>query len=299
MKRPTALVVLALLLLVAAAFLMHREPREEKPARAPRPAPVVETAPPEPVAAVPEPPKPAPPPPPKPMPPPSPRLPEPPPVAVDRSQLGVIRGSVKIRGKVPPRKPVRMEADPHCAALHAGVVLNDDLVVDPKGGVRWAFVYVKSGLKAAPPPVSQTPVLLDQIGCVFTPHVLGVRVGQPLQVRNSDPRLHNVHALSFNNVELNVCIVPDTEHAHRFTKREVMVRVKCDMHPWMSAWVGVLDHPYFAVTGEEGAFAIPDLPPGRYAVEVWHEKYVSVSREVDVIIGDEYPLDFLLDARKP
>jgi plastocyanin len=194
---------------------------------------------------------------------------------------------------------MRMDVDPHCAALHAGVVLNDDLVVDPKGGVRWAFVYVKSGLKAAPPPAPQTPVLLDQIGCVFTPHVLGVRVGQPLQIRNSDPRLHNIHALSFDNLEMNVSIVPDTETVHRFTKREVMVPVKCDIHPWMAAWVGVLDHPYFAVTGEEGAFAIPDLPPGRYVVEVWHEKYVSVSREYDVILGDEDPLDFLLDARKP
>ena len=161
------------------------------------------------------------------------------------------------------------------------------------------LVYVKSGLKAPPPPISRTPVLLDQIGCVFSPHVLGIRIGQPLQIRNSDPRLHNVRALSFNNVELNVSLIPDTEHLHRFTKREVMVGVKCDIHPWMSAWVGVLDHPYFAVTGEEGAFAIPDLPAGRYLVEVWHEKYVSVARECDVILGDEVPLDFVLDGRKP
>ena len=146
--------------------------------------------------------------------------------------------------------------------------------------------------------MSQTPVLLDQIGCVFTPHVLGIRIGQPLQIRNSDPRLHNVRALSFNNVELNVSLIPDTEHLHRFTKREVMVGVKCDIHPWMAAWVGVLDHPYFAVTEESGGYAIPDLPPGRYVVEVWHEKYVSVAREVDVMLGDEDPLDFVLDAKR-
>jgi hypothetical protein len=298
MKRRASLIVLGLLLLVATAFFLRREPREEKPPRLPKPPPVVE-APPEPPpvpVAVPEPPKP-PPPPPKPKPPtPRPLRPDPP--SGDRSKLGVIRGSVKIRGTRPARKPLQMGTDPHCQALHQGVVLNDDLVVDPKGGVRWAFVYVKSGLKVAPPPASGTPVLLDQIGCVFTPHVLGVRVGQPLQIRNSDPRLHNVHALSFENLELNVSIIPDTEHLHRFTRREVMVRLKCDMHPWMGAWVGVLDHPYFAVTGEEGTFAISGLPPGRYGVEVWHEKYASVSREYDVILDDESPLDFILDARK-
>jgi hypothetical protein len=300
MKRPTAMIVLSLLILVAAAFFLRREPREEKPARSPKPPPVVEALP-EPAtpltAVASEPLKPPPSPAPKPKPPP-PRPRRPVPAPVDRSLLGIIRGSVKIPGKPPVRKPVKMIYDPQCEALHQGVVLNDDLVVDPKGGLRWAFVYVKSGIKTEPPPVSQDPVLLDQIGCVFTPHVLGVRVGQPVLMANSDPLLHSVHVLSFNNVAVNIGLTKGSEHVHRFTQREVMARVRCQVHPWMSAWIGVLDHPYFAVTEDTGAFAIPNLPPGRYVVEVWHERYASVSREYEVILGDEYPLDFVLDAKK-
>ena len=296
MKRPTKLIVLALLLLVAAAWFFRREPKEERPARAPKPRPVVEASPPEPqaIAVVPEAPKP---PPPKPKPPAS-KPPEPAPVAVDRSKLGIIRGGVRILGTPPPRKPVRMSGEPKCAELHTGVVLNEDLVVDPYGGVRWAFVYVKSGLNGTPPPASRDPVILDQIVCVFTPHMLGIRIGQPLLIRNSDPMLHNAHGLPFENREFNSGLQPFVEETRRFSKKEIMFKVKCDIHPWMSAWVGVMDHPYFAVTGETGAYALPDLPAGRYAVEVWHEKYASVSSEVDVVPGGDVPLDFILDARK-
>lgn len=301
MKRPTAWIVLGLLLLLATAFFLRREPKDEKPPRPPKPPPVVEVPPPgpEPIAAVPEPSKPPPPPPalPKPKPPPPKPL-RPSPASVDRPKSGVIRGSVKIRGPRPARKPVKMAGDPQCEALHDGVVLNDDLVVDPQGGVRWAFVYVKSGVKGPPPPVPTNPVLLDQIGCVYTPHVLGVQVGQPLVMTNSDPVLHNIHVSSFNNAVVNIGLVKGVEHVHRFMQSEIMVRVRCNIHPWMSAWVGVLDHPYFAVTGEEGAFAIPGLLPGRYVVELWHEKYASVSREYEVILDDEDTLDFVLDAKK-
>lgn len=299
MRRPT-LVVLALLLLLGAALLFHRGAREEKPTRPPRPAEVVD-APmpePEPAPAAPEPPKPRPTPPPG-----RPRAPAakaedsaaPP---LERTGLGVLRGTVRYAGKPPLRKPLPIAASPECAALHAGVVLNDELVVHPKGGVRWAFVYVKSGINGQPPPPPAAPVLLDQIGCVFAPHVLGIRVGQPLLIKNSDPLLHNVHGLTFSNMEFNVGVVQGTEATQKFTKREIMLQVRCDIHPWMRAWIGVVDHPYFAVTGDEGGYAIAGLPAGRYVVEVWHEKFAPVSRRIEIDDGEDYPLDFTLDGRK-
>lgn len=296
MKRRATRIVLVLVLLLAAAFLFHREAREEQPKRLPKPPDVVEPAPPEPepVAAAPAPPKPPPPPPPRAKP--SEKIVEPSLLTrAERDELGILRGRVRTRGKPPVRAPLRMQGD--CVALHEGVVLNDDLVVDPKGGVRWAFVYVKLGVKTFTPPPRGSE-LLDQKGCVFSPHVLGVRVGQPLVLKNSDPVMHIVHAATLSNMEFNVSIVPGTESTQRLRKREVMLRVGCDLHPWEGAWIGVMDHPHFAVTGEEGAYAIPNLPAGRYIVEVWHEKYASVSKEVDLGRADDVPLDFLLDAKK-
>lgn len=296
MKRTTTRIVLGLLLLLAAAFLFHREAREEKPVRPPKPPDVVDPPPPEPEPVAAAVPKPTPPPPP----PPRPKSPTRKPVdpfepAHDRGELGILRGRVRMRGKPPVRAALQMQGD--CVTLHQGVVLNDDLVVDPKGGVRWAFVYVKVGTKTFTPP-PKGPELLDQKGCVFAPHVLGVRVGQPLVIKNNDPVMHTVHAATLSNMEFSVSVVPGAETTQRLRKREVMLRVGCDLHPWESAWIGVMDHPHFAVTGEEGAYAIPNLPAGRYIVEVWHEKFASVSKEVDLGRSDDYPLDFLLDARK-
>ncbi len=181
----------------------------------------------------------------------------------------------------------------------AGPLLADDLVLAPDGGVTWAFVYVKSGINGQPPPPSPLPVTIDQVGCMFTPHLAGVQVGQPLVILNSDPILHNVHGLPFENREFNVGLPSrGLEYRQTFTRPEVMVRVRCDIHPWMTAWVGVLDHPYFAVTDGTGSYGIPALPPGRYTIEVWHEKFASVQRDVDVTAAGDVVLDFLLDAKK-
>jgi hypothetical protein len=124
-------------------------------------------------------------------------------------------------------------------------------------------------------------------------------VNQPINIYNNDPLLHNVHALAFVNKEFNFGL-PQAGlfETRRFSRKEVMVRIKCDVHPWMAAWVGVLDHPYFSVTSETGAYGIVNLPPGRFRVTVWHEHYASVDREVDVPSGGDAKLDFFLDARK-
>jgi hypothetical protein len=193
-----------------------------------------------------------------------------------------------------------MDSDPHCAALQPGPVLLEDVVADDQGRVQGALVYVADGLNLAPPPAPKIPVFLDQVGCRFVPHVVGVRVGQPLAVLNSDPLLHSVHGLCDVNREFNVGLpTAGQEHVRTFTRQEIMIRIKCDIHPWMSAWVGVLDHPYYSVTGETGSYGIPKLPPGLYSVKVWHEKYADVSREVDLAANADVVLDFVLDAKKP
>ncbi len=192
---------------------------------------------------------------------------------------------------------MKMDADPGCALLHAEPPLSEEIRVGPDLGLRWAFVYVKEGARPSPPP--RAPAFLAQAGCLYRPHVLGVQVGQPLAIVNEDPLLHNVHVLPFANREFN--FVPPTQglEARRiFRSPEVMIRVVCDVHPWMRAWIGVLDHPYFAVTDAEGAYALPELPAWLYTVEAWHEAYRSVAEIVELRAGEGAVVNFRLDDRK-
>jgi hypothetical protein len=190
-----------------------------------------------------------------------------------------------------------MDAVPACAALRAGPLMSETVVADVNRGLRWALVYVKAG--AGPSAAALPPAVLTQEGCHYEPHVLGLQVGQPLLIRNKDPLLHNVHALPFVNREFNFGQpTSGLEEVRRFTLPEVPVKVKCDVHPWMSAWLGVFDHPFFAVTDAGGVYELPELPAGRYTVEVWHEAYQSVSRDVDVPDDGGVTLNFQLDVRK-
>jgi plastocyanin len=205
-------------------------------------------------------------------------------VSCGGSGPGEIRGTVTCAGPH-TGKPISMQGDPTCASLHPAPVESDEIAL--RGGkLANVFVYVKSGLegKSFPAPVEKKRV--DQRGCLYVPRVLGVQVGQAVEFTNGDPTLHTVHAVPAANAEFNE---PQTEGAppvHRtFGKPEVMVRVRCDIHPWMIAWVGVLPHPYYAVSGEDGGFAIPNLPPGRYTLEAWHETLGTRTREVTVAPG--------------
>jgi plastocyanin len=142
-----------------------------------------------------------------------------------------------------------------------------------------------------------TPVVIDQKGCVYTPRVVGVRVGQPIEVVNSDPTLHNVHALPMVNQEFNQGQpVQYSKLSRTFTAPEVMVRFKCDVHSWMAAWVGVVAHPYFAVTGADGSFQLPNLPPGTYTLEAWHEKLGPKTAKVTVAAGQTQAASFTFSA---
>ena len=135
------------------------------------------------------------------------------------------------------------------------------------------FVYVKDGLGSFGFPIPTEPVVLDQDKCRYTPRVLGVRVGQPLQIRNSDPLLHNVRSNGVINQAFNKSTpLEGVSFNHTFATKEVMVPFKCDVHGWMSAYVGVLDHPYFGTTAPDGKVVLGNLPPGTYTIEAWHEQ---------------------------
>lgn len=211
----------------------------------------------------------------------------------------VVSGTVRIKGDAPKRARLRTEADPKCSALHGDdPLLSDELVADASGRLQWALVYVKEGLGDRKFAIPSTPVIVEQKGCRFEPHVFGVMAGQEVKFRNGDPLMHIIHVVPRNNREFGFSQEkPGEERAKVFANPEV-IRVKCDVHPWMAAWAVVLAHPCHGVTGADGKFAIPDLPPGKYTLEVWHEKYKSVTQEILVKEGEAATADFILEARK-
>jgi plastocyanin len=212
-----------------------------------------------------------------------------------------IGGTVKLEGPVSkPKINKALAADQACAACHEKIPFKDDLVVSEAGGVRWAFVYVKKGLEGKEFKPPATTVQLDQIGCLYTPHVVGIMVGQPLNIRNSDPMNHNVHALPFANKEFNFAQLPKTDRDVTFTVPEVMVKVKCDMHPWMGAWIGVVDHPFFAVTDADGKFEIKGLPAGTYTLGVWHEGLETLDdkNEIRIVVKEAVQVGFAMKQKK-
>jgi plastocyanin len=198
--------------------------------------------------------------------------------AVDPATAGSLSGKVTLVGTPPAAQPVRTASDPNCTEP----VTPEEIVADQDGALRNVFVYVKDGLGNLVFPVPQTPVVLEQRGCTYRPHVLGIQVGQTLDIVNSDPTLHNIHAIPNANSEFNKGQQLNQRSTHVFSTREVMVPFKCDVHRWMSAYVGVLDHPFFAVTGEGGTFDLTGLPPGTYTIEAVHEKLGRQTQNVTI-----------------
>jgi plastocyanin len=215
---------------------------------------------------------------------------------VDASKAGNIAGRVTFEGTPPANEPIPMAADPVCARENSGGATFDTVVVD-NGGLENVFVYVKDGLGDYYFDVPTDAVTLDQKGCRYTPHVFGLRVGQPLEIVNSDATMHNVHAVPAVNREFNFSQhVTGMKERKTFTAREVMVRFKCDVHTWMSAFAGVLDHPYFAVTANGGQFQLKGLPAGTYTVEAWHEKLGTSSQSVTLGEKEDRNITFTFKA---
>ncbi len=208
-------------------------------------------------------------------------------IAAQGSYAGSIKGVVKAQlTSVPPAAAVKMADDPTCMAKHTKPVSEEKLVLDANKNVRYAFVSIKSGFPEGQvfrAPVE--PALLDQSGCMFAPHVVGVMAGQGLKVLNSDGVLHNVHLMGKANREVNKAMPAFTKKmvlpGTNFAKPEIMA-LKCDAHPWMAGYVVVAANPYFAVTAADGSFEIKDVPAGNYVVEAWHEYLGTKTQNVQV-----------------
>lgn len=219
--------------------------------------------------------------------------PEPSYFKVDSATAGVLRGKISFTGRRAARKVIDMSGDPACVEAHHGKAFDDAIAVNPNGTLGDVFVYVKSGLEGKRFEAPATPVIIDQKGCGFHPHVFGIQTGQGFSVTNSDPVTHNIHPLAQVNREWNHSQgAGDAPLARKFTKPEVMIRVKCNIHSWMRAYVGVLDHPYFAVTGTDGSFEIPNLPPGDYVIEAWQETLGSQDQKITITPAGKIEADF-------
>lgn len=201
---------------------------------------------------------------------------------VDSSKAGSLEGRVLFEGQPPANPPIKIAADPVCMDANKGGTTFETYIVKD-GGLDNVFVYVKDGLGNYFFDVPTDPVRLDQQGCRYSPHVLGIRAGQPLEIVNSDRTMHNVHALPNVNQEFNLGqAMAGMKNTRTFTAPEVMVPFKCDVHSWMNAYVGVVSHPYFAVTTNGGRFEMKNLPAGTYTIEAWHEKLGRQTETVTV-----------------
>ncbi|MCL4523443.1 MAG: hypothetical protein M1453_12970 [Acidobacteria bacterium] len=204
---------------------------------------------------------------------------------VDPATAGTITGTVKLDGPAPKAQRIRMDAEPTCAKTHTTPVMTEDYVVGDKGGLGNVVVYVKDGLGNRTFDTPKEPVVLDQNGCIYVPHVIAVQVNQPVEIINSDPTTHNVHPVPTNNKEWNKSQPPKAENiVESFAREEIAIPVKCNVHPWMKSYIAVLKHPYFKVTGKDGAFEIKNLPPGDYTLVAWHG-VLGTSAEQKVTIG--------------
>jgi len=215
---------------------------------------------------------------------------------VDESKAGTVVGRVTIEGTVPANPPIDLAGDTYCASQNPAGAKFENFVV-ANGGLENVFVYVKDGLGDYGFDIPAEPVKLDQLGCQYRPHVLGVRVGQKLVIANSDDTLHNVHAMGKTNGEWNKGqALKNMSDTKVFKTREVMLPFQCDVHNWMHAYVGVMDHPYFAVTHDGGRFELKNLPAGTYTIEAWHEKLGTQTQTVTLGEKESKQLTFTFKA---
>ena len=199
-----------------------------------------------------------------------------------------ITGTVTFAGNVPKLQPLAMDADPACAKKHTAPVPNEMLVLGNGNTMGNILVWVSKGLPAGKKfPVPSTPVTLDQNGCQYKPHVQGIMVGQAYKILNSDGVLHNVHALPKINPSFNRPMPPTMkETTTKFDKPENVFQIKCDVHPWMTAYMRVFEHPFFSATGADGKFTISGLDPGTYEITAYHEKLGTQTATVTVAANE-------------
>jgi plastocyanin len=224
--------------------------------------------------------------------------PPPPPGAIPAGQSignAAIEGRVRFDGAPPPRRPIRMSSEASCQ--RPGVEpLSEDMIVAPDGGLKNVYVRVVAGLgdRLFAPPAS--PAVMDQAGCAFAPHVLDVQAGQVIEFANSDPIVHNVRAIGEKNRVFNISMPGKGKTVRRYFAVPEIVKIRCDIHAWMAAFIAVEGHPFHAVTGDDGAFVLKGLPAGTYTVEAWQEKLGTQSGSVTIKDGETGRIDFTFHA---
>jgi len=216
---------------------------------------------------------------------------------VDQSTVGEITGTVKFDGEKPKPKAIMMDQDSVCVKKHNGPVYYEDGEVNANGTLPNVFVYVKDGADKYSFPTPTDQVTLDQNGCMYQPHVMGILVGQDLHVISSDATTHNIHPMPTDNREWNQSQAPGAPPIdEKFTRPEVMIPVKCNQHPWMKAYIGVSKNPLYAVTNADGTFTIKGVPPGDYTIGAWTATYGQQETKVTVPAKGSATADFTFKA---
>ena len=208
----------------------------------------------------------------------------------------VISGKVALTGAAPAPAKIKMAADPVCLQQHPDAVM-DQGIVSNGGMLQWVLVYVKEGATGSFPAPAD-PVVINQTGCMYEPHVFGIQVGQKLEIINNDSTLHNINCQAKTNKKFNLAQpAKGMKSTKTFDQPELDVPFKCNVHPWMSAHAGVFAHPFFAVTGADGSFSIKGLPAGTYTIEAWQEKLGTQSQKVTLGDGESKEISFTFAAK--
>jgi hypothetical protein len=212
---------------------------------------------------------------------------------VDPATAGSITGSVKLEGRPATFHAIDMSAEPACVQVNRSPVVPPIIVTGPGGALANVVVYVKKGLGSYHFDTPTTPALLTQKGCMYEPRVIAVMTHQPLEIKNDDPTVHNVHPMPRVNRAWNKSEpVGDPPIETTFSRPELAIPVACNIHPWMRAFLFVLDHPYFDITPNTGKFELKNLPPGTYTIEAWQEKYGTQDQTVTLGPRESKKLSF-------
>lgn len=219
-------------------------------------------------------------------------VPERTPTPIDPSTTGSVRGTVFYQGPAGEPQVIKIAGNPECSSLQHGPLYSESLRV-ADGRLQNVFVYIKAGLEGKVFAVPREPIIVDNRQCIYVPHVSGAQVYQPVTLVNSDPTLHNVNVIAKNSKSMNIGL--PTEGMKRtisFPAEEVMVQMKCDVHPWMKGFVGVVDHPFFAVTDAAGGYLFEGVPAGNYTIAAWHETLGEKETEIVVQAGESVSAEF-------